>query len=560
PIAAGLGLALFSSTLLAANTGENTNTPELKQPDFLPTNPTDPFQLPPIEETRSSAIDTSTAETLDIRLVQFRGNTVIAASELEAISAPYLGRAVNAGELEELRQKLSHYYVDRGFVNSGALLAKDAYNNGTLTFTIIEGRLKAIRVRGLDGLDEDYVLSRLSDDSQQVLNINTLRERFQLLLDDPLFARINARLMPDARFGDAILDIDVVRARPYQFNISANNYRPPSIGSETLGLSASIRNLTGYGDYLETRVQSSIEGHNDLRTSLAWNMPLNHRGTSISARLEHGRASVIEEPISILDIKSELDSRDIGLSHVVLETLNHKFTLGTNFIYQKNSTSLLGEPFSFILGVPDGVVKTDTWRLWQEYSYRTEVQALALRSNFSFVNNNVERIAGLPPSVQPDSQYLVWLGQAQYAKRVTDKGTQLILRGSVQYTRDNLLPLDRMSIGGVYTVRGFRENQLLRDTGAVFNAELNCPLYRNGSGSFELHAGPFYDIGYGKNQSANASTLSSIGLFTKARWHGFTLDLAWAKRLSYPSSINNGNSDLQDRGLHFQVSYSFPSP
>ncbi|MCX7168848.1 MAG: ShlB/FhaC/HecB family hemolysin secretion/activation protein, partial [Proteobacteria bacterium] len=243
----------------------------------------------------------------------FRGNTVFPTGELEAIAAPYLRRNIGMPDLEELRLKLTRHYVDRGYVNSGVLQAKES-SSGVAVFEVIEGRLTAIHLRGLERLDENYVARRLAKDRDGPLSIDVLRERYQLLLDDPLIQRMNARLMPAARLGEAILDIDLVRARPYQLTAFVNNYRPPSIGSEAAGMSGWVRNLTGYGDVLEASLQDSPRDGGSPRASLGWRMPINQQGTQLSLQLEHGRSSVIEEPIQTLDIKSTLDSRDIGLS------------------------------------------------------------------------------------------------------------------------------------------------------------------------------------------------------------------------------------------------------
>jgi hemolysin activation/secretion protein len=96
-------------------------------------------------------------------------------------------------------------------------------------------------------------------------------------------------------------------------SVFANNYRPPSIGANAIGLSGWLRNLTGYGDYLEVNVQGSSQIEDGRRSSLGWRMPLNTLGTQLSLQVEHGRSAVVEEPMRILDIKSTLDSRDLGL-------------------------------------------------------------------------------------------------------------------------------------------------------------------------------------------------------------------------------------------------------
>jgi hemolysin activation/secretion protein len=215
-------------------------------------------------------------------------------------------------------------------------------------------------------------------------------------------------------------------------------------------------------------------------------------------------------------------------------------------------------PFSFVPGEPNGITRTRSWRFWQEYTLRTETDALALRSTFSWVRNNLQELVGLPvASALPARQYATWLGQAQYARQLHLSGTQLVLRGTLQASPRHLLALDQLAIGGVATVRGYRENLMLRDTGAVLNAEIDQPLIRNPGKGLNLSLIPFYDLGRGRNRNEAADSISSVGLALRSRWQGTFVDLAIAHRLSYPDSVDGLHGSLQDKAVHLQMGYRF---
>lgn len=482
---------------------------------------------------------------------------MVPTSDLEALAAPYLGRQLGIADVEELRQKLTRHYIDKGFINSGAMLSAQPIAARTLAFDIVEGYIQSIQLRGMERLDDRYITKRLIQRDKEALNIDTLRERFQLLLGDPLFERLNARLMPAEQLGQAVLDVDVARARPYQLSIAANNYRAPSIGENVTVMSGSVRNLTGFGDHVEASVQN--DNHQGVaRGSLSLRMPLNQRGTQLSVQLDHGRSSIIEEPLQTLEIKSTLDSKDVGLDHTFFETLQHKMVVGIHRVARENRTTLLDQPFSFIPGEPDGVTKLSSWRFWQEYSHRAEKQVIALRSTFTSSTSNLQAIAGLPVGVNlPERQYNLWLGQAQYARQLMDNGAQFVVRGALQYSPKHILALDQMSIGGVSTVRGFRENQMIRDNGAVLNFELDYPLLGNTGSGPKLHLISFFDVGQGRNIGDGTDRISSVGLATRLTWQGLFLDLTVAHRLSEPDFVSLGKGSQQDRGIHFQLGYNF---
>jgi len=555
-------VACLPALAAAAEPTDHLNVQEPTRPGYLGPPLADGFQLPPIAPATASPIAqpvAAPAQAVRIHRIVFQGNAAISTDELNGLVANYLDRDLDDADLEELRLQISRHYVDRGFVNSGALLGDSPVSGHELTVRVVEGHLTAIRLRGMERLADDYVVKRLARDPEAVFNMDQLRERFQLLLDDPLFKRMNARLLPGDRLGEAVLDVDVVRAVPYQLSVFANNYRPPSIGEKVLGISGWLRNLTGYGDHLEFSVQRPAEEAHGTRTSLGWQMPLNAAGTQLTVQLAHGLSSVVEEPMRDLAIQSSLDSKELGLSQTLVETLNHKLSVGLTRLDRENQTTLAGTPFSFVAAEPTGLVKVSAARFWQEYSFRTERQVLTLRSTLTSAHNNLQSVSGLPvgATVPADQNYQVWLGQAQFARRVLDNGAQFIGRATLQQTADRLLPLDRMSIGGIYTVRGYRENELLRDKGRIFNFEFDYPLMRPSEQGIGLALIPFYDIGSGQNQDEPADTLSSAGLAIRLQWRGMRLDGVLAKRLRHPGNVTHSSGSLQDRAVHVQLAYDF---
>jgi hemolysin activation/secretion protein len=517
------------------------------RPDFLPKAPQ--FVLPPVPP-RPAPDELR----VHVREVAFSGNTVIATAELDAVARSYVGRRVGAAEVEELRQAITHAYLQRGYVNSGAVF-ESAGADGVLRYRIIEGRLVAIRIRGLDDLDEHYVADRLARASEGPFNADVLRERFQLLLNDPLFARMNARIVPGAAPGEAILDVDVERAPSHQLSAYVNNYRPPSIGATGVGLRGWIRNLTGHGDVIEGSLEDSYRWDSGIRLSLVGRMPVNARGTGVFARYERGRSSALEEQLAILGIRGLLESAEAGIAQTFEETLRRKIAAGVSFLARENRTWLLGFPFSFVPGEPEGRARTGSIRFWQEYAVRSESDAFVGRSTFNFVRTNLEAFPELVSAFQPDRRYHFWLGQAQYARRIGESGAQAIVRATVQRTNDRLLPLDALPIGGVASVRGFRENQLIRDSARIFNAEFEWPAWRDSERALAATLIPFVDYGRGRGRHQPATTLASIGIAGRLSWGRLNASLALAHRLTHPAAIDVNHGNLQDRGVHFELAW-----
>ena len=69
------------------------------------------------------------------------------------------------------------------------------------------------------------------------------------------------------------------------------------------------------------------------------------------------------------------------------------------------------------------------------------------------------------------------MGQAQWTKALNqDRDLLFITRLTTQLSPDSLLPLEQFTLGGVGTVRGYRQNQEVGDNAVVGTIEIYVPL------------------------------------------------------------------------------------
>ncbi len=530
-----------------------TDLPEL--PEFIPEEPADSLDQQDQHQTETSSTDVATK--IYIKAFRFEGNTVFDDDRLQDIATPYASRAVSLSELEELRYKLSQLYLQSGYPNSGAILPSQQFNDGVILFKIIEGKLSEIRISGTERLDADYVRERLMLGAGPPLKTKALEERFQLLLEDPLIERMEGRLSPGLTPGQSILDLKVERARAYQLSISANNYRPPSTGAEQGELFGLLRNLTGFGDTLDFSTSVSA---GSVSGSGGFSIPVTHYDTQLFVRGSYSRSEIVEKPLDDVNIKNKFWSIQLGFNQPVYRSLQRSFYVGARFEVRKNRNKLDSARFSFSEGEDDGISKASVLRITQDYVERQSRQVLAFRSTFS-VGVNLFDPTWHNHGVA-DGDFYAWLGQLQYAWQVMDNGAQFQFRGNVQLSSDRLLPLEQFALGGVHSVRGYRENEVVTDQGFDLSIEFRYPLI-GGTGYFAnpdfpgtLYLIPFMDYGgaWDVNNNKHIETLHSVG--GGLRWIPFPQLIA---EVYYAHDLNTARKktsrDLQDRGVFFNVTY-----
>jgi hemolysin activation/secretion protein len=525
-------------------------------PEYTPTTPAPELTLPPVPAPEEGRLSSQLRVFVrDVRLV---GNRVFSSEELGQVTAPYENRTITSEELLELRDKLTLYYVERGYINSGAVIPDQEATQGVITLRIIEGRLTRVEVSGTKRLRSAYVSKRILLRTESPLNLEPLRSQLLLLQQDPLIERLNAALVPGNRPGEALLRVKVAEARPYFVTLGVSNDNPPSSGGERAELALGHRNLSGWGDAL-TLAFGVTQGSNDL--SAQYTLPLHARATALSLLYERTSASVIEEPFETLDlnIESETETYGIALVHPFYRTPGRQFSVGLSLQRRHTETTWLGGEFS----PPTPPSTVTVLRFYQEWVDRRRDQVIAARSTFNLGIDALNATLDLEPDSpsatadsQADSQFLTWLGQFQWARRLAEAGHQVIFRTDLQLANDALLSLEKFALGGARSVRGYRENQLVRDNALVTSVELRVPLFRTQAGPRNLQAAVFADYGRAWNHEDSvreADDISSVGLGLRWDPHPkFHAELYWGIALR---DIENPDYDLQDDGLHFALSY-----
>ena len=522
--------------------------PEFETPEEVPEIVLPPVP-PPREKERLSA-----APRLFVRGYRFTGNSAFTDEELAEIAAPFANREISSADLEAVRVALTRRYVDAGYLNSGAVIPDQQPTDGVIEIAIVEGRLESIEIEGNRYFRSGYLRRRIALAGEPPLNVRSLEERLQLLQQDPRIHRIAAELGPGALRGEAKLRLRVEEELPYRVWLELSNHEPPSIGAERARIGLEHQNLTGNGDRLSA-IFSATEGLWEV--SASYELPITARDTRLRFYYRRSDYEVEEDPFDELDIEGESRTYGIGVSHPLYRSRNTTFTLGLDGEYRRSKTFIDGRPFSFSAGVQDGVSKIAVLRFSQEWTYRDAIQVLAARSLFSW---GLDAFGATVNSGRvPDGQYLAWLGQLQWVRRLP-LGIETVFRFDIQLSSDPLLPLEQFALGGHATVRGYRENQLVRDMGGAVSLEARIPILRADDGWPILQLAPFVDFGRSVNRRRGVTphprNLAGVGV--GLRWsitRRIHFQASWAEELRHVTEPDD--RDLQDTGVQFRLLVDF---
>lgn len=558
--AIALGTSLVYSVGALAQTDPRTPSgPGQRRPDlpaYLNTN--GGLHLPPAEAIGGQRGSLSDVRSLLVNDIVIVGDPkLVPSATLDALIAPWKGRRLSVQDLITLRNDITSFYVERGYINSGAILEEQDISDGVVEILIVEGQLSTVHLSGNKSLSKRYIVGKLVKSDDTALNKIILEDRFRIMLSDPAIRSANARLVPGRTRGSAELHLDVDEAeRFFMFYNFANN-RSPSVGAERRSLSAGFRNAMASGDLLNGEI-GQTEGGED--TVVAYSLPLVSPDLRASFITERAEASVVEEPLNDLDIESSSQSYIVSLTYPLIQNAGNTLKLGTSYSWRKSETSLLGFPFSFSSGALNGETKVQAVRFTHDWTIQKSTRVTALRSTFSFGLDGTQ-----PPdplNKNPSRDFKIWLGQAQYAQRVGSVGGQVVARLDLQLTKNRLYASEKLSMGGETSVRGYRENQILSDNGVIGSIEYRRPLFdlswkdRGRGATKNISGSIFVDAGQGWNTfGPDLQQDQLIGLGAGLHWAASNLvnfSVSWAGQIQ--SVDNPGDKTLEDQGVSFRIS------
>lgn len=517
------------------------DSPPLIQPEPTPSRPTSP-----------------NVETIQIEKINVIGSTILAPEDFNPIVQPLEGQAVTLQQLQQVADAITQLYLNRGYITSRAILVDQVITDGIVEIFVLEGSLEDIKIEGIRRIKPSYIQNRIQLGVSTPLNTARLEDKLRLLRANPLFESVEASLRAGSQLGKSILIVRVIEANPLEGSATIDNYSPPSVGSERLGINGRYRNLTGYGDELTASYSYSTTGGSKV-VDMGYRLPLNPKNGTLQVQASVDRNQVTDERFAQFDIEGESEQYEISFRQPLIRTSREELALSLGFSFRESQTFLLGMPTPLSPGADiDGITRTSVIQFGQDYLRRDPRGAWSVRSLFSLGTGWLD--ATVNPDPLPDGRFLGWLGQIQRVQILSDSHF-LIMGADIQLTPNTLLPSQQFVIGGAQSVRGYRQNARIGDNGVRLFLEDRITLERNASGASTFQIAPFFDAGWVWNHPDNPNPLpqeqflASLGM--GILWQplpGLNLRLDYGIPLV---ELQDQGQNAQDEGFHFSVRYQF---
>jgi len=502
---------------------QETRPPE---PPPAPTIP--PIQAPP---SRAPAATPSGGDThVQVSHFEFSGNLAISTETLNAVVAPWAGRALNFGELIQAVEAVEAHYKAAGYFLAQGYLPPQKIKDGAIEIAISEGSLGEVRLEG-ESRVASSVLFRYLDRLPKGEALTLARVERQVLLINEL---AGGRASLDLQAGEQPGSTDVVLTQQPEALISgrldANNHGSPSTGSNRVGLNLNANSPFNLGERISGGALVTNTG-NLTSYNLRGELPVGGDGWRLSAAASRATYSLGGDFAS-LDASGTADSLRLGAAYPLIRSRARNLKIQIEADKSKladhfgaSSTDLDKQSRGLTASL------NGDWldELWGGGSNRID---LVVRGGQLDLGPTAATFDAPPAGPNTAGHFNKTNLNAQRQQNLS-KDLSLQLNLTWQLAGKNLDSSEKLSLGGPTTLPGYANGEASGDSGTLVKLALRWQIKP------ELSLGAFAD--WGKLQllhdplpattTSNDKRMSDVGL--SADWMvnkdvSLSVILAWA--------------------------------
>lgn len=466
-----------------------------------------------IEEDRkrqsAKIVDERKAETPQMAEVQFKitsvdynKSEVLADEQIQAITAEYLNKDIMVSDLYQMLGKINNLYAEGGYVTCKAFLPPQKVTGGVVKIVLVEGKTGKVTVQGNKNTNEDYVTKRIVIPKGQVENINDLNERL-MLFNGTNDAQVRVMLEAGQEPGTTDFVLQVYEPQQFSHTVFADNAGNYSSGTYRAGYFFNARSISGVRDNLTL---GTIWARGMQSFSAVYSAPISHSGTQISLSYSTNATKIVDGDYEDMS-KGHSTAYGVTLRQPWIVNDTTRSEVGLEYNYQSSTSD-------FMYGDERGNWTDDLTRdLTPYFSHTTYGKSHIFYQRHSFTALGSYRGNGFN-----ENDVRAYKLNAYYQKSY-EHGQMISARVDAQIEPKNNLPSSKeFYIGGMNSVRGYRESFLSADRGFSSSLEYAVPISKDR----KHNAFAFYDYGIIGDEGETGwqdRVLQSVGLGIKSSWN-----------------------------------------
>lgn len=501
------------------------------------------------------------APVFDLYELRVKGNTVMDKASIEKTVYPFLGKQKSLDTVEQARHALEELYHSKGFQTIAVDIPEQNVEKGIVYLQITEGKVERLRVTDSRYFSLGEIKAKVPSLAEgSVPNMPVMQAELQALAKESPDRNITPVLRAGETPGTLDVDLKVKDELPLHGKIEINGRNTSTTDRlRTIGF-IKYDNLWQKFHSASFMYQVSPENSNQVEVMVgSYAMPIIDADKRLAFFAVDSNSTSVTNAgaLNVVGTGSIYGLRFIDPLSSPIKNLYHTFTGGLSYKnFQQNlAGTSVGELFQktpisylpFILGY-SGNLKYD------EYSL-----GLNLNANFA-----LDKIGSNEGEFNNTRKY----AHSNYAYLTTNidfkhnlpYGMEFGTRVNGQLTGSPLIPNEQFSLGGMQSVRGYYETQVLVDEGIqtsleLFSPKLNVqdwPEYNKIRGLVFVDGGRGWLKNTLPGSISHYELASAGGGFRLQLWKKLTANFDVAVPFINQTRVENGNPRI-----HFQVFTEF---
>jgi hemolysin activation/secretion protein len=404
---------------------------------------------------------------------------------------PPLGRCLGTEGVNIVLSRLQQDVIARGYVTTRVLAGAQDLTRGTLTLTLIPGRIGTIRFEG--DTAPTSLRSALPARPDDLLNLRDIEQGLENLKRVPT-AEADIRIAPSdasgARPGDSDLVVQYTQPQRLRATLSLDDSGTDATGKTQAGATVAWDNPLGLNDLFYVSANHNVDSHlfnNPAKGTegqvVHYSVPFGHwlLGLTASQNDYHQRVAGLTQDYVYGGRSNNAEAR---LSRLVYRDQHRKTTLSLRGFRRSSRNTIDDTEIEVQRRVVGG------WELG--LNHREFIGPATLDGNLAYRRGTGAFGATSAPEEafgEGTSRMKLFSADLSLGLPFELGGQKLRYAGlwRAQWNRTPLTPQDRFAIGGRFTVRGFDgESSLMADRGWLVRNDIGIALGASGA---ELYAG-----------------------------------------------------------------------
>jgi hemolysin activation/secretion protein len=412
-----------------------------------------------------------------------------AAGRAGAASDSAIGRCVGTEDIYLLVRRVQNEILRRGYVTTRVLLAPQDLNSKTLTFTLIPGRLHALRDSN-ENTSKATFWNAVPLSPGRLLNLRDIEQALENFKRLPT-VQADIQIAPaeggDAQPGESDLVVNWKQNNPFRINISADDSGSRATGKHQGSLTLAYDNLLSLNDLFYASISHDVDRkrsqHGTQGATVHYSLPFDYWLLGLTGSRNPYYQSV-DGATQTYVYRGESRNANVSLSRLVYRDAS-----------QKTTVSLGGWARASRNYIDDTEVEVQRRRMagWEVgVTHRQVINAGAIEVHLSYRHGTGALNAIRAPEEvfgEGTSRFGILATDGNISAPFALGPLNFRYTGTWRAQRDHtpLIVQDRFAIGGRYTVRGFDgESSLVAERGWLVRNELAVPL---GTSAHEMYSG-----------------------------------------------------------------------